>query len=51
VAEPGTPEYLAESCLTTEEIKALHREIKQVAADLPGVGRLSIADRDIEALP
>jgi hypothetical protein len=50
VAEPGTPDYLSGSCLTTEEIKAIYREIESTAAEQPSVGKLSIAELDIEAL-
>jgi hypothetical protein len=50
VAEPGTPEYLSGSCLTTEEIKAIYREIENTAAEQSSVGELSIAELDIEAL-
>jgi len=47
---PGTSKYLSESCLSTEEIRTLYEEVKQLSAERSDVGRLSIADRDIDAL-
>ena len=50
VAEPGTSKYLSASCLSTEEIIALLEDIKRISIERHDVGRLSIADRDIDAL-
>ena len=48
--EPGTADYLSGSCIGTEEIVKLHREFTRLASDGQDVGRLSIADRDIDAI-
>ena len=48
--EPGTSKYLSESCLKTEDLKSLYEEVKQLSAERRDVGRLSIADRNIDAL-
>lgn len=50
VGEPGTSVYLSESCLSTDEIITLYKEVKRLSAERRDVGRLSIADRDIDAL-
>jgi hypothetical protein len=50
VGEPGTPEYLSQSCLGKDDIRALYEEVKQLSAERQDVGRLSIAELDIDAL-
>jgi hypothetical protein len=51
VGEPGTSKYLLDSCLTTDEILELYADVKKVSGERRGIGKLSIADRDIDALP
>lgn len=50
VGEPGTLEYLSGSCMSDEELKELYTKVKTAASRRHGVGRLSVADRDIDAL-
>jgi hypothetical protein len=50
-AEPGSFEYLSRSCMSDEEVSQLYAKVKEVAAQQGRVGRLSIADRDIDSLP
>jgi hypothetical protein len=50
VGEWGTSEYLSGSCMRDEEVKNLYLKVKELAAERSGVGRLSIADRDIDSL-
>lgn len=50
VGEPGTAQYLSGSCMNTAELKELYADVQRMAANRNGIGRLSIADRDIDAL-
>jgi hypothetical protein len=50
VAERGTADYLSESCMSMDEVKDLHTRVKKLAQSRSGVGQLSVADRDINAL-
>lgn len=50
VGEPGTSEYLSGSCLNKDDIRTLYKEVKQLTAQRQGVGHLSIAELDIDAL-
>jgi len=50
VGEPGTSEYLSQSCLSKDDIRALYEEVKQLSAERQDVGRLSIAELDIDTL-
>jgi hypothetical protein len=50
VGEWGTSEYLSGSCMSDEEVKELYEKVKRIAVERCGVGRLSIADRNIDAL-
>jgi hypothetical protein len=43
VGEWGTSEYLSGSCMNDEEVKELYANVKRIAAERSGVGRLSIA--------
>jgi hypothetical protein len=49
--EWGTSAYLSRSCMNDEEVKDLYAKVKRTAIERSGVGRLSIADRDIDAIP
>ena len=50
VGEKGTAAYLADSCISVEDIRLLCEELGRIAAEQSGVGKLSIADTDINAL-
>lgn len=50
VGEFGTSAYLADSCISVEDIRLLYADIKRESAEQSGVGRLSIADTNIDSL-
>ena len=48
VGEQGTAAYLADSCISKDDVRALHEDIASASAESSGIGTLTIADTNMD---